>query len=381
MRGTTRSLLGAVVLTLLAATACVPDTPPPDTVPPTTGPELRTVIDDVDLLWASTSADGRWIATESVADAPADMERVLRVIDTTTGHAVELPEGGYSPDVSDDGRYVAYVRWSYDANDTSIVRVWDRSDNSVTRLSNGNNRHTGFATAPQISADGSVVAWTTGGICIDGGCAFWDPIWSNLMRWERSTGTTQLTQHATETWDSSVVKSFDMSPDGRILTYAVGSRGPGSSTLFQWRKGSGTTSLPIPGALIENVSSSADGNTIAYGIRTPGDENVATRFDVRLRSADGMVTDPTPDDDDWGRPLLSANGRHLFVDGGQVEVLTTDTLITDRIAAIDLATGSTDTLAIDGFNTHKAGATADELFIRTQESWDEGGLLGWRFRL
>jgi WD40 repeat protein len=331
-------VLAVIVAVAATATACVPD-PPPTTTPE---PEFRTLVDRVGILYTSASADGRYVAVE-LASETADFNRVIEVHDTRNGSVATLPEGGYGPEVSDDGRYVAYRRFGVASTDPT-VRLWDRSSGAVIELPSAGAVHSGFLTAPDIDADGSVVVWRSGGRCIQFACFGFDDLWSNVYRWDRSTGqTTALTSHPAGTFETTIstqiVGDVEVSADGNIVTYPVTdtTTEPDTHTIRQWRAGAGTTTLATTAGPVAHVSASSNGNRVAYQVQLPDPTDPANAtYDVEVWSSTPGAVDPTPDEGNWGLPELSADGQRLYLVSGRVEVFIAPSFVGERQWALNL---------------------------------------------
>ncbi|MFB2579915.1 cell wall-binding repeat-containing protein [Herbiconiux sp. P15] len=140
---------------------------------------------DADSADASISADGRFVAFSSSATnltpvSPLGFQQVY-VRDTLTGevelvsvnHTTSTQAGNadsFTPSISADGRYVAFVSTAKNlepllnvGNYHHQVFVRDMYEGGITRLVSVDHRHTdggwGHSTSPAISADGSTIAF------------------------------------------------------------------------------------------------------------------------------------------------------------------------------------------------------------------------------
>lgn len=193
--------------------------PRPPGTPPDTGcsdPEL--------------SGDGRYLAYLCTIDlAPEDDNHNVQdvyVTDLTTG-AVELvsratdgtaPQGySWAPDISADGRYVAYYSFAKDivAGDTNKhadVFVYDRDTMTTTRVSvsGAGVAGNGESSSPSISGDGRYVVFTSRATNLSPADKARD---YDIFLHDRDTGRTSVVT-ATGNLDSLV---GDISQDGRYV--------------------------------------------------------------------------------------------------------------------------------------------------------------------
>ncbi|MFI9386826.1 TolB family protein [Kutzneria sp. NPDC052558] len=189
----------------------------------------------------SISADGEYVAFESDASNIAlfpDTNRATDVFvhDRLSGRTDRVslnPDGteGNRPSryvaISADGRYFAYTSYASnlvpgDTNNSSDMFLFDRTRNTVTRISvgpNGQQRPGGTTPdiLPSITPDGRYVAYETGGDdLVPGDVNYaWD-----VFRWDRDTATTSLISVATDGTQgdrSSVTPSI--SADGRHIAF------------------------------------------------------------------------------------------------------------------------------------------------------------------
>lgn len=127
------------------------------------------------------SNDGQFVAyysyaTNLVTDDTNDFSDIFvrdRVAGTTTRITVnsqyaEADGESYEPDITPDGRYIAYESYAEnlvdtDANGFSDIFIWDRQD-GITRLislDESGNQINDYSQRPRISDDGSLVAFDT----------------------------------------------------------------------------------------------------------------------------------------------------------------------------------------------------------------------------
>jgi hypothetical protein len=205
------------------------------------------------------SADGNWImfasgATDLVAgitpaatsqlylyNVPTETTTLVSASVTspnTMGNGLSAPFPLNRSAISADGRYIAYGSEASDlapgvtdANGTSDVYLYDRVSRTTTLVSHRSSSATvtgdGPSVAPWISADGRYVAYTSSATNLVAGQTT-DPRQTNLFRFDRLTGITQLVSHA----PSSVTGgaggqepriAMGMSDDGSFIAFSTSS--------------------------------------------------------------------------------------------------------------------------------------------------------------
>ncbi len=144
----------------------------------------------------SVSADGRYVAFDSsatdlvVSDVNGYSDVFVRDMQTNTTRRVSVDMGGgdgndhsYTPAISADGRYVAFVSIASDlvADDGDVnadIFVRDMQTNTTRRISidAGGGDANADSSAPSISADGRYVAFSSGAgdLVADDGDSNWD---------------------------------------------------------------------------------------------------------------------------------------------------------------------------------------------------------------
>ena len=295
------------------------------------------------------SPDGRYLAFGSSASnlVPNDANGYLDgfVLDRTTG-AIELVtvgQGGVQgnhlssmPTISADGQRVAF--WSYasnltpgDANNKSDVFLRDRATDTTTRLSvtpSGGDPD-GLSQVPQISDDGTVVAYETDATNILLGDANG---WRDVVVHDLESGTTEAASVSSAGGATTTQASlYDLSGDGRRVVMSawddgslVSSGTNGSYDVFVRDRELGTTSRANPAAWTGYTypgfrnSISADGRDVAvytYGGVGPATAGVYVYDTVDGAAADAIVTtDGQPINSTSGTPpVLSADGSTLAV--------------------------------------------------------------------
>lgn len=104
---------------------------------------------------------------------PGDTDETLDVFlwDATTGTTTRVTDGNAqssSPDISADGRYIAYHAYELpdDRNGFDDLYLWDATSGAARRLTDGD----GQTLDPTISADGTAVAFNSQATnLVDGG--------------------------------------------------------------------------------------------------------------------------------------------------------------------------------------------------------------------
>jgi Tol biopolymer transport system component len=250
-------------------------------------------------------------------DAPSD----------TTALLYQSPFGGNTaPVVSDDGRVVAYT-----SNGSSVV-VWDTSTGTASRVGSGR--------AQDISADGSRVLFTSGV--------------GELFVWDATAGTTTL---VTDRGDGS-----SMSGDGRYVAYSAGAAGSSDDTgvanVFVWDATTGDTIRITDGDDASGYPDiSADGRFVAFGSSAsnliPGEASAPGVFvwdaatGVTRRAADG------------GLPSISADGRYVALSLSNHVPQPNDTNGLEDVYLWDATTGTTTRLTEGDGNSYAPSISAD----------------------
>lgn len=166
--------------------------------------------------WPAISADGGVVAFQSDASnlVPDDANGLTDVFvwDATTGTTARITDGNrYSayPHVSADGRSVTYSSAATnlspgDTDETTDVFVWNAATGTTTRITNGDAQ----SWAPDISGDGRYIAYHAYELTADNN-GFHD-----LYRWDATTGVSQrLTDGDGQSFDPQ------MSADGAAIAF------------------------------------------------------------------------------------------------------------------------------------------------------------------
>jgi Tol biopolymer transport system component len=186
--------------------------------------------------------DGRWLVFE--AEAMTGDDRIVRVdivvVDRTSGRivAVRAADGGvpsgssYSPDISDDGRVVAFSSAATnlvsgpDANGPlEDIYLFDVPSGSVRRISlttAGVQPASGFSFSPTVSADGRAIAFTSSALLSDVRRSS-QTTDSNLrqiyLREDRQGTTTLISVGAGGSWPDGASARPAISGDGRYIAF------------------------------------------------------------------------------------------------------------------------------------------------------------------
>ena len=258
------------------------------------------------------SADGRFVAYSSDSanlsagqidgNDGADVFSWDRTLGTSTlvSHAAGSPAtaaAGASgdPDLSADGRFVAYLSGAtdlsagvFDANGGNDVYLWDRTAGTSVLASHAAGAPTTAANAPALeaalSADGRYVAFASGATNLVAGQADTNAD-ADVFLWDRTTGGVVLVSHAAGLPASTGAgPSFApvVSADGRYVAFisfapdlvAGQVESMGQADVFLWDRTTGTTVLVSHaaagattagnGGAVRNLGIGADGGAVAF---------------------------------------------------------------------------------------------------------------------
>lgn len=281
--------LGVTALVLLAGCAAPP--------PPTGGPESTTTTSmpaspttvtspptPTEPPRSTTTTPSPTTTTTSTTVPAEPVGTIERVSDSMGG------EGGgssYGPTISGDGSRVAYwsTAWDLAPGDSNgtvpDVYLWDAPTDATTLL----YQHPfGGNTAPAISDDGRVVAYTSNG--------------SSVVVWDTSTGTASLIGSG---------RARGISGDGSRVLFTSGLR-----ELSVWDATTGTTSLVSDDADTSSGSLSGDGRFVAYSAGAPDSSDDTGVADVFVWDATtGHTIQVTDGDAASAYPDISADGRYV----------------------------------------------------------------------
>ncbi len=158
------------------------------------------------------SGDGRWVAFASYAsnlvagDTENKADVFLRDLETgTTVRVSQTPAGvggdqiSWNPDVSDDGRFVAYrssaSNLGFNGGNKNDVLVWDRTTGETVAASLPPGGAVGTTDGPFISGDGGTVVWVSDDpdLATDD-----DDGLRDAYAWDRETGVRTWVSHGQE---------------------------------------------------------------------------------------------------------------------------------------------------------------------------------------
>jgi Tol biopolymer transport system component len=265
--------------------------------------------------------------------------------------------------LSPDGRWLAFSSSQPDLvpgqqapfGNASNVFLWDRTTGGLVLVS-----HSAAGPAmegdrdsflPQVSADGRFVAFESYASDLIAGQAGES---GNLFLWDRATGVTSLVSRPADfpTAGAGAGLSYAMSADGRFLAFTSGGDldpgAPPSSQLgvYLYDRAQGTNQKIVSPDLREagQVAISADGSQVAL-TSTDGQTTQIFLYDQVARSLTHVTHLPaaaTYSQGDAKDPALSADGRYLAYSSdamdlvaGQTEALgrnQSDVFLYDRVA-------------------------------------------------
>jgi Tol biopolymer transport system component len=297
----------------------------------------------------AVSADGRYVAFASAASnlvaGDTNFAPDIFVRDRQTGQTTRVSVGtggvqgnssSYTPDVSDDGRYVVFESTASNLvpNDFNLdddVFVHDRQLGTTVRVSVGSTgaELNGDSHSPCISGDGRYVAFVTGASFVVPGI----PSGQHVYRHDLATGTVELVSASTAgVPGDGAGGSPSLSADGRTVAFdstatnLVAGDTNGQADVFVRDMASGetfrvsvTTSGEQAFSYSVTPSISADGRRVAFAGRAalvPFDLNGLD--DVYLHDRDGGTTQLVTVDTAGGSgdsfsyaPSIAADGKRV----------------------------------------------------------------------
>ncbi|HUQ02032.1 MAG TPA: Ig-like domain-containing protein [Kofleriaceae bacterium] len=280
----------------------------------------------------SISGDGRYVAFASAASnlVPGDTNGTVDVFvrDRVTGTTVRASVGpsgqqvgGVSrdPDLSDDGRVVAFSSTSFqiiadDANGVPDIFVRDLAASTTTRASirSGGGEGDFASSQPALSGDGRVVAFASNATNLVSGDL---NNRTDVFVHDRTSGVTErvsVSSNGVEANNHSTLPA--LSYDGRFVAFRTSANNlvPGStqsSTLVRDRQGLTTT---YAAGYLESISLSGDGRYLV-GHSFEGACLVRDRFAAVTHNFS------TPSGNDIYFPVISRNGRYVaFISNAQL---------------------------------------------------------------
>lgn len=299
-----------------------------------------TVLTDGDRssLTPDISDDGRYVAFLSAAQllpgGRDDLTRDLYLLDRTTGvltRAVEADAHLRAISISGDGRHVVFLTAATDlvpSDGTAPVDVysWDRTTGTVTRVTDGDqDEHdpAGHTTEATVSADGRFVAFGTSAQQLPE-----EPDGFDGFVWDRTTGGIERLE------DAGVGSTPIITRDGSTVLYAsidpvAPDDRPEAEDVFAWDRATGALSFVGPGLPID---AAADGDVVAFD-----DRGVLTLIDAQT----GAVTPiSTYADSVAGGVDIAADGASVVFVAGGTDRFPGDTRYTPDIYVWERATGA-----------------------------------------
>ena len=289
---------------------------------------------------ASISADGRYVAFESASPnlVPRDTNNALDVFvhDRKTGvtsrvsvdsKGVQGDSNSFSPSLSGDGRYVAFVSSASnlvpgDRNDRDDVFVHDRHAGITSRVSvrSGGTETSGAASEPSISGSGHFIAFVSDADDLVPGDTNGA---SDVFVRDQQTGTTSRVSVANTGAESAYgASSPSISRDGRHVAFVAD-----ASDL-------------LPAGTGRSEASDAHHSDVFVRDRQAG---TTTRVSV---SSSGRGAN-----DYSFSPAISADGRHVAFVSFASNLATTDTNGTTDVFAHDRETGTTSRVSVGSAGT------------------------------
>ncbi|MBI1919481.1 MAG: PD40 domain-containing protein [Geobacter sp.] len=367
------------------------------------------------------SSDGRFVAFASLASnlVPNDTNNAEDVFvhDRTTGitERVSLSNSGaegagvsYSPAVSGDGRFVAFVSSAAnlvlgDTNGLEDVFVRDRSTGTTERVSvtSSGGQSNGKSLNPAISPDGRFVVFSSAGSLAGGAL----PV-TNIYLRDRASGTTELVSHMTG-FGFSYSNIAAISVDGRYVAFdssgmviAHSMRKPYNVFVHDRATGSDEAISIDWNGVLQGGSApaiSADGRYVAFqstGALLPEDVNGLSdvyQFDRQTRRMERISTNCAGalGNGNSQRPAIAADGWLVAFDSLASNLVSgdsngvSDIFVSDRRAlvadagpdqAVEQTSPAGTYLTLDGSGSK--GVCGGELFYSW--GWDGGAVDGQR---
>jgi Tol biopolymer transport system component len=344
--------------------------------------------------WGAISADGRYIAFESGATnlVNGDTNGVTDVLlhdrgaigggltfrvslDNTFNQAWS---GSFSPSVSGDGRYVAFVSGATtlvagDTNAANDVFVRDRTSLTTTRASVNSAETQGNddSFAPSISGDARFVAFSSLATNLAGSDT--NTALDVYVRDLVSGTTTRASQSTAGTPGGGDSSDPSMSGDGRYVAFEsfsnnlVGGDTNGREDIFVRDLVAGTTSrVSVSSAGVqayghsEDSAISSDGRYVAFASEsvtlTAGDTNGMVDIFVHDRvtgatARASLDSSGTEGNGQSRHPSLSADGRYVAFESQATNLVSGDTSITSDIFVRDRLLGTTVRVSVSSTGT------------------------------
>jgi Tol biopolymer transport system component len=312
-------------------------------------------------------------------------DRIDLVSVASDGTQANSSSGG--PDISANGRYLAYVSSASnlvpgDTNGVQDIFVFDRQTGSTERVSMASDgtqaNNDGMATSVSISGNGRYVSYTSYASNLVPGDINDAP---DVFVFDRKTRTTELVSGASD--GTAVGGAFpDISASGRYVTYSSNASDlvPGDTNSVQDifvldRKTGATERVSVASNGTEansfsfGSSISADGRYITYASDAsnlvPGDSNNASdvfAFDRKTGTTErvSVASNGTQGNDGSGDPSISADGRYVTYFSFATNLIPGDTNDTPGVASIfvfDRKTGTTERVSVTHDGTEANGGS------------------------
>lgn len=248
------------------------------------------------------------------------------------------------PDISADGRYVAFSSYASDlvpgdTNGYEDVFVWDRQTRATVQVTEGD----ADSYDATISADGRYVAFTSGASDLVPN----DPsAWDDIFVWDRVTGTTTAITEGNSPANPSI------SGDGRYVAYEswdsqlAPDDTPGIIDVFVWDRQTGSTTRITDDDLMDSVepSVSLDGRYVAYqtALHYKWEDPPIPFADVFVHDlVTGTTTQVTDGNNDSSEPDISADGQYVAFYSQATDLVPGDPNgSTDDVYVWEAATGT-----------------------------------------
>lgn len=336
------------------------------------------------------SADGRFVAFQSVASnlVPYDnnMESDVFVYDreaatlsraSVTSTGAQAAGASYEPDLSADGRFVAFSSTAINldpADDSpwSDIFVHDRQTGQTTLVSfeRTGKRGAGLSDQPVISADGWVVAFASDADDLTPGDT---NNYADIFVRDRRTAKTTRVSVQTD-GEEVFAESYGpaLSADGQVIAFASYAEGLTDETTDGWANvfvhelSSGTTTLASLGVVgtADGDSSrprlSGDGRLVVFAseaanlLGAPDDNDAADVFLYDRQTGQTMLISRGaggPGNGESLRPVITTDGRLVAFSSSAANLIAddangwSDVFVRDRIANVtaraSLADGET----------------------------------------
>jgi hypothetical protein len=345
-------------------------------------------------LFSSISADGRYIAFESLASnlVPKDTNTtgdIFRytietgVIEIASVDSSGMQANGYShiPAISADGRYIAFESLasnlvSEDTNEYPDIFVHDLETDVTTRVSVDSsgrqaNAHSYISAIPSISGDGRFIAFPS---IADNLVPDDTNMQKDIFVHDMQSGiTTRISVDSNGVQSNSGSDSPVISADGRFVAFSSGATNlvegdtNVTSDLFMHDMQSGiTTRISVDSNGVQaNFDSyadsiSANGRFIAFTSRAsnlvPNDTNSVA--DIFLHDQQtGMTTristasDGTQANDHSTESSISGDGRYIVFSSRATNLVPDDTNMLSDVFLHDRQTGTTTRVSVDSGGT------------------------------